>query len=145
MKNDDATRNNNTPPVLVAGLWCGVVLLAMIGVVAALGRGVFPADFSTRADPFREQLLRALHREDPFLLQRAEELNLVDSRFAAHPFVTLLHVLPGGIFLILAPLQFSSRIRSRHIRFHRWSGRLLVVTAFVTALAGLYFGLRMPY
>jgi uncharacterized membrane protein len=117
----------------------------MIGVSAALGRGAFPADFTTRADPFREQLLRALHREDPFLLQRAGELSLVDSRFAAHPFMTLLHVLPGGLFLMLAPLQFSSRIRSRHIWFHRWSGRLLVVTAFVTASAGLYFGLLMPY
>src|SRR5438105_5726506 len=113
MKDDDGTRNKNSPSVLVAGLWCGVVLLAMIGVVAALGRGVFPADFTTRADPLREQLLHAFHREDPFPWQRAEVLKLVDGRFAAHPFLTLLHVLPGGIFLMLAPLQFSSRIRSR--------------------------------
>ena len=145
MQGNGAMRIDNTPPALIAGLWCGVVLLAMIGVVAALGRGAFPADLTTRADPFREQLLRSLHREDPFRLQRAVELSLVDGRFAAHPFVILLHVLPGGLFLLLAPLQFSSRIRNRHIRFHRWSGRLLAVTAVVTAFAGLYFGLLMPY
>jgi hypothetical protein len=57
----------------------------------------------------------------------------------------LLHIVPGGVFLVLAPLQFSSRIRSRHIAFHRWSGRFLMVTSLVATLAGLSFGLRMPY
>jgi uncharacterized membrane protein len=145
MKNDDTTRVNDLPAALVAGLWCGVVVLATIGVVAALARSAFPGDLATRADPFREHLLQALHRPDPFLLRRARELDLVDGRFASHPFVTLFHVLAGGIFLILAPFQFSSRIRARHIWFHRWSGRLLLMTALATALAGLYFGLLMPY
>ena len=144
VKTDDA-RWSRTPPLAIRGLWCGVVLLGMIGVAAALGRGVFPADLTSGAEPFRQRLLRALHREDPFVLQRAEELRLVDSRFAAHPYATLLHVLPGGIFLVLAPFQFSSRVRNRHIRFHRWSGRLLVVVGSVAALTGLYFGLLMPY
>jgi len=144
MKADPATPDR-TPPLLTLGLWGGVVLLATIGVAAAVGRSVFPADLITRAEPFRQRLLHALHREDPFALQRAEELYLVDSRFAAHPYATLLHVLPGGIFLLLAPFQFSSRVRNRHIRFHRWSGRLLVLAGLVAALTGLYFGLLMPY
>jgi uncharacterized membrane protein len=130
---------------VAAALWCGVFLLVIVGVGAAVGRGLFPADFATRADPVRERLLAALDQKDPFALKRPEELDRFDGRFGGDPFLTLVHVLPGGIFLILAPLQFSSRIRSRHLQFHRWSGRILVVTAFVVTLAGLYFGLFMPY
>ncbi len=133
------------PPLVVQVLWFGVAVLVAVGIVAAVGRAIFPSDLATRADPLRQQLLDALHRTDPFLPQRPGEIGRFDRRFAANPLATLMHVLPGGLFLILAPLQFSSRIRSRYIRFHRWSGRILVVTAVVTALAGLYFGLLMPY
>jgi hypothetical protein len=122
-----------------------VVLLATIGVAAALGRGVHTADLASRAEPYRQRLLRALDREDPSAKQRAEELQLLDRRFAAHPDATLLHILPGGLFLILAPFQFSARVRKRHIQFHRWSGRLLVAVGTIAALTGLYFGLLMPY
>jgi hypothetical protein len=144
MRGDHATPEH-VPGLVVAALWGGVVLLVIIGVVAAAGRGVFPADFATRAEPVRQRLLAALDQKDPFALRRPEELDRFDGRFGGDRFLTVVHVLPGGIFLILAPLQFSSRIRTRHIRFHRWSGRILVVTAFVVTLAGLYFGLLMPY
>jgi len=144
MRTDHAI--HRLPPVsVIRALWCGVALLVLVGMGATIGRGVFHADFATRADPVRQQVLAALHREDPLASKRPEELDRFDGRFAADPFVTMLHILPGGLFLILAPLQFSSRIRSRHIRFHRWSGRILVGAAIVTAPAGLYFGLLMPY
>ena len=139
------TTRTPTSRVLVGTLWCGVVLLVLIGVTAALGRGVFPSDLATRAEPFRQQLLDALHRDDPLALLRAEQLALFDGRFAAHPAATLFHIVPGAIFLILAPLQFVSRVRDRHIRFHRWSGRLIVLAAWVSGVAGLFFGLLMPY
>ena len=57
----------------------------------------------------------------------------------------MLHILPGGLLLILAPFQFSAQFRNRHIRFHRRSGRVLVGSAVASTLAGFYFGLRMPY
>jgi Predicted membrane protein (DUF2306) len=136
---------HRTPALAVYALWCGVALLVIVGVGAVIGRGVFPSDFATRADPVRERVMAAFHREDPFVMRRAEELDRFDGRYAANPVLTLLHVLAGGVFLILAPLQFSSRVRNRYIQFHRWSGRFLLAVAFVAALAGLYFGLRMPY
>jgi uncharacterized membrane protein len=122
-----------------------VVLLVIVGLGAAVGRGLFRGDFATRADPIRQQVLTALNRQDPFLSERSAELDRFDGRFAANPIATLLHILPGGILLILAPLQFSLRIRNRHLRFHRWSGRILVLSGLVSALAGLYFGVLMPY
>lgn len=126
-------------------LWAGAAVLVVIGVGAAVGRIVFADDFITRAEPVRQWLMDAFHRVDPFALERSAELARVDGRFAAHPRLTLLHVLPGGIFLLFAPLQFSTRIRTRHLRLHRWSGRLLLPTVLAGLLPGLYFGILMPY
>ena len=136
---------NLTPLWLRRALWCGVVLLVLIGVAAAIARAVFLDDAGAQLEPFRQQLLSALQRNDPFWAERREELRRFDGRFAAHPLLTLLHVLPGGILLTLAPFQFSRRIRSRHIQFHRWSGRVLIVTTFVVVLTALYFGVLAPY
>ncbi len=138
-------KNDRARAVVACVLWCSVVLLVIVGVAAVAGRGVFRDDFATRADPFRQRVFAALHLEDPFLQHREEELDRFDRRFAAHLVSTLLHILPGGVFLMLAPLQFSSRIRGRYIQLHRWSGRILVLMGLVAALAGLHFGLSMPY
>ena len=69
----------------------------------------------------------------------------MDGKFAAHPVVTRLHVVPGGLFLLFAPLQFSVRIRRRYPRLHRWSGRILLPLALISVATGLYFGLVMPF
>ena len=134
-----------TSPLLRRALWCGVVILVLIGVATAIARAVFLDDLVTRGERFRQQRLSTLQRSDPFWAERREEVRRFDGRFAAHPILTLLHVLPGGILLTLAPFQFSRRIRSRHIQFHRWSGRVLILTTFVVVLTALYFGVLMPY
>ncbi len=134
-----------TPLALTRALRAVAVLLVAIGVGAAIGRGVFPADFVTRAEPVRLWSMAALGRDDPLALQRPAELARMDGSFAAHPRLTLLHILPGGLFLLLAPLQFSSRIRARYIGLHRWSGRILLPGLLVNVLAGLYFGTVIPY
>ena len=120
-------RRNRTPPLLSFALWCAVGWLTAVGVVAALARSLYLADFGARLDPVRTQVMDRLDRRDPFAAHRAEELDLFDRRFAAHPIMTRLHILPGGLFLLLAPFQFSPRIRRRHIRFHRWSGRVVML------------------
>ena len=42
-----------------------------------------------------------------------------NAQFLNYPNITLLHVVPGGIYLALAPLQFLGRIRSRWLNYHR--------------------------
>lgn len=126
-------------------LWCALIALALLGVVAALGRAVFLEDLVARGEGFRQWTLSALNVNDPFLAERAHEVRRFDGRFAAHPLLALLHVLPGGLLLALGPLQFSRRIRNRHVRFHRGSGRLLVLATLIVVGTALYFGLLMPY
>jgi uncharacterized membrane protein len=126
-------------------LWSVLVLLVIVGVAAAIGRSMYIADFAARVDPARSATFQALHVNDPFIAERPAQLARVDGKYAAHPSLILLHVLPGALFLLLAPFQFSKRIRSRHIRMHRWSGRFLLVLAIIWLVPGLYFGTRAPF
>ena len=139
----DSTRR--VSPLLRRFVWSGVVFLAALGVLSAVMRGVFVSDTVTRFQPVRNWMFDAAGLVDPLASTRAAELEVVDARFGRHRVATYLHVAAGAVFLILAPFQFSTRIRRRHVRFHRWSGRLLVLTAVLTAIAGLFFGLLMPY
>ncbi len=107
---------------------------------------MFPDDLFTIAEPYRQRFFLQLGLNDPFASTRLEDMRWWDGRFAANRIVTLLHVVLGGVLLILGPLQFSRRIRSRHIQLHRWSGRVLVVTTLVLVVpTGLYFGVLMPF
>jgi uncharacterized membrane protein len=127
------------------GIAVVVFVLIAIGVAAAIGRVVFPADTIQRADPMRTAMLDALDREDPLALQRPAELARMDRPFAEHRFLTLAHVVPGALFFVFAPLQFSARLRARYLNLHRWSGRILLSVVAVSVLPGLFFGIVMPF
>src|SRR5450631_4287063 len=47
------------------------------------------------------------------------------------------HTLSGVIALLAGPIQFSSRLRQRHLKFHRVLGRIYVVCVLIGALTGI--------
>ena len=51
--------------------------------------------------------------------------------------------LPGALFLGLAAFQFVPDIRQKHLQFHRWSGRGLVVTGLVIGVSALVMSFKM--
>src|SRR6266536_1238133 len=61
----------------------------------------------------------------------------LDAGFAAHRMLTLLHIIPAALLIVLMPLQFVSRIRTRHIIWHRWSGRFVIALGFVIGTSAL--------
>lgn len=124
-----------TDKVLRRGLWCGVAMLATLGIAAAIGRAVSVANGGLSYDQIRQLLPGKL-------VQEAFEF---DRWFAQHSILTFLHVILGSIFLTLAPFQFSSHIRSRYIRFHRWSGRVVVIVALPVGVSGLVLAALFPY
>ena len=65
-------------------------------------------------------------------------------RYAQHPWIGLLHMVPGLLFLTLAPLQFVARIRQRRIGFHRGLGRALATCAVISGLFALVINFRFP-
>ena len=65
-------------------------------------------------------------------------------RYVEHPGVALLHIIPGLLFLTLAPLQFVSRIRERRLSLHRQLGRVLATCAAISGLFALVAAFRLP-
>ena len=104
--------------ILVGFLWTTVVFLAFVGLTVGIRRTSLllrPEGASTARNP-------------------AEAL---DQHFASQRGLTLIHILPGMLFMILGPLQFMAKLRERHPRFHRWSGRIFLSASTVLGVAGL--------
>lgn len=104
--------------------WIGVILLAVIGVAAAMRRTLvlfWPEVFAGKYPPAAA----------------------LDTGFARHMALTLVHIIPGALFLVLALLQFVPRIRANHLEFHRWLGRILVVTGLVIGVSALVMSFTM--
>ncbi len=109
---------------IVRMLWIAVIFLALIGIAAAVRRTVvlfFPPTQAGRQNPAQE----------------------LDANFAGHRALTLLHVVPGFLFMVLGPLQFVTRMRSRYLWFHRWSGRVLVASGAVIGFSALAMSSKM--
>jgi uncharacterized membrane protein len=64
----------------------------------------------------------------------------VDRAYVEHPWLAYLHIGPGVVYLLGAPLQLAYRFRSRHYTVHRWMGRVLAPSAFVCGVFAVVFG-----
>ena len=67
-----------------------------------------------------------------------------DVRYVQHPWVSLFHIVPGVLFLTLAPLQFVARIRQRRISIHRGMGRVLATCAAISGVLALVVNFLFP-
>ena len=54
------------------------------------------------------------------------------------------HTLCGVLALVAGPVQFSSRVRQRHLKFHRVLGRVYVVSVFIGAFTGIALAAGRP-
>jgi len=54
------------------------------------------------------------------------------------------HTLCGVTALLAGPLQFSSRLRQRHLEFHRVLGRIYVISVFTGAFTGVALAAGRP-
>lgn len=132
-----------------------IVLLALIGsfsamtramVVAGVLRGA-PANELSDRDRASLHFFAALIGVDPSSRQYREfedDTRTGAARFNALPYATLLHVIPGTAFLLLAPLQLLPRLRSRRQGIHRRMGYVLLACGIPFAATGLYFSFRDP-
>ena len=103
---------------LVRFLWTSVIFLAFIGLAVAVRRSVVllkPGALSTRKNPAVE----------------------LDNAFANRSTLTLAHILPAMLFMVLGPLQFVRSLRSKYPQVHRWSGRIFLAASAVVGVTGL--------
>ena len=66
-------------------------------------------------------------------LQLLDADSFLRQRYAGIGWLILAHGIFGALALFLAPFQFSSRLRRRHIRVHRFMGRLYIFGVAVAA------------
>jgi uncharacterized membrane protein len=76
-----------------------------------------------------------LYHNERFLI---EPLNPVWQHYQALGLALLAHGVAGASAMILAPMQFSERLRTRFAKLHRISGRVYVTAALILAPAGAY-------
>jgi uncharacterized membrane protein len=114
-------------------LWTALAFLTLIGCAIVVRRVValLPA------------LLHGYHPPAP-ANPVAAQFNNLDKIFTPHPILTLIHILPGMVFLLLAPFQFSAGFRSRHLRAHRIMGRILLICGFIVGATALVMSFAMP-
>ena len=68
-----------------------------------------------------------------------------DHRYVEQPWLAYLHLTPGVLYLLGAPLQLAYRFRSRHYTFHRRLGRVLAGAAMISGVFALIFGGLFSY
>jgi uncharacterized membrane protein len=143
----------------VAPLWAFAILLSIIGITAAAARAYtvstahgiqlqasMPRTLAPLDSIASEIVIKTQGWKRPE--ERASYIAFIHSfadRWDDHPRYSMLHLIPGVLMLLLMPLQFVRRIRERHIRLHRWSGRAILVLGAGVAISAFYFGIRIPF
>ncbi len=66
-----------------------------------------------------------------------------DNGFAAHPILTRIHIIPGLLFMLLAPLQFVKRLRTGYPQVHRFIGYIVLISGLIIGTTALVMGFIM--
>jgi hypothetical protein len=111
-------------------LWSVVIFLALIGIAIVLRRTAHLAPILVNG-----------YNPPPAASNPAVAL---DDVFARYPVLTLIHILPGLLFVVLGPLQFSHTLRQRHLQWHSRSGRVFLLCGSVIGLSALVMSFAMP-
>jgi hypothetical protein len=106
-------------------LWGITILLVLIGVAIVTRRLIFLNDLDTSG--------KYAPGKSP----------VPDDGFAAHPLLTLIHIVPGLLFMLLAPLQFVKRLRNGYPRVHRLTGYVVLVSGLIIGSTALAMGFIM--
>ena len=72
-------------------------------------------------------------------MYHAYRLQVISDRHLLIP-----HTVCGVAALLAGPMQFSSRLRQRHLKFHRILGRIYVISVFIGAFTGVALAAGRP-
>ncbi|MDB5155108.1 MAG: hypothetical protein JWR54_3859 [Mucilaginibacter sp.] len=110
-------------------LWGITIFLVLIGIAIVYRRVVFISELNTPKG---------------FVPGITKSKSLVpDDGFAAHPLLTLIHIIPGLLFMLLAPLQFVKRLRTGYPKAHRFMGYIVLVCGVIIGSTALIMGFTM--
>jgi hypothetical protein len=98
-------------------VWIALVILCVIGAAAVTRRIVALASAPVAG---------------------SSNLASMDAHFAAKAGMTLLHIIPSLLFVLLVPLQFLPSLGERYPRLHRWTSRMLMGLGLVLGISALW-------
>jgi uncharacterized membrane protein len=101
-------------PAMARILWLITLLLVAIGVAAVIRRTLNLFDPTPPPPNFPEA-----------------------AGFVRRRLLTMIHIIPGLLFVVLGPLQFVRRLRSRTPQLHRWTGRTFVTLGLIIGATAL--------
>jgi uncharacterized membrane protein len=107
---------------------------------------------STRRSKFKTVLWISLGLTTLFVFVTSEVLLVTDYpmyhayrlQVIADRGLLIPHTLAGIFALVIGPINFSSRIRQRHLKFHRVLGRIYVISVFIGAATGVALASGRP-
>jgi uncharacterized membrane protein len=111
-------------PAQIRILWTIIVLLVLIGVAIVIRRTL--------------QLFAPSPAPPNF-----PDAAAMDAGFARHPLLTMLHIVPGLLFVVLGPFQFVRSLRNRRPRLHRWMGRVVLASGLIIGSTALVMSPQM--
>ena len=86
----------------------------------------------------------AVIRTIDMLTGNPAESILFEARYFDHPVIAGMHMLFSIAFILLAPFQFSKKIRTKHRRLHRNLGRVLLTFATLSGIYGIAALIALP-
>ncbi|MDB5153848.1 MAG: hypothetical protein JWR54_2599, partial [Mucilaginibacter sp.] len=110
-------------------LWGITIFLVLIGIAIVYRRVVFISELNT-PNGFVPGITKS---KSP----------VPDDGFAAHPLLTLIHIIPGLLFMLLAPLQFVKGLRTGYPKAHRFMGYIVLVCGIIIGSTALIMGFIM--
>jgi uncharacterized membrane protein len=90
-------------------------------------------------------IMRTSGLNDFFKTGQVPHPETIDFGYAKNPVLTLLHILPGAVFILLGAMQFIKPLRSRHIKIHRLSGKIYIVLGFLIGITAILMGFKIQY
>eukprot|EP00611_Tribonema_gayanum_P011127 TRINITY_DN21283_c0_g1_i1.p1 TRINITY_DN21283_c0_g1~~TRINITY_DN21283_c0_g1_i1.p1 ORF type:complete len:312 (-),score=100.32 TRINITY_DN21283_c0_g1_i1:380-1315(-) len=108
-------------------IFMSIVMVAEIAVLRNFAVGTFQS---------QEDRLVRMYKEGRFFTKvlREADGSAFGLKYKNFPVARLCHMLPGLVWAILGPIQFSATIRHRYRRVHRVSGRIFVACSALIAI-----------
>jgi uncharacterized membrane protein len=117
-------RSAKPRPAIVRVLWIVTLFLVLIGIAIVTRRTL--------------QIFAPSPAPPGF-----PEAAALDAGFARHPVLTMVHIIPGLVFVVLGPLQFVQKLRNRRPRLHRWTGRIVLASGTIIGGTALVMSTQM--
>jgi len=115
--------------VTIGALYSVIGLLSLIGVIIVIRRTILLVPV----------LINGYHA-----IAISSRFAQMDDIFAQSPVLTLIHIIPGLVFIVLGPFQCMQNLRTRFPRWHRVSGPLFLAGGMITGITALVMSFAMP-